>query len=108
MLTSVRAGSDSLYTRRASARRPDNKSLFLMACLALAPLICANTVCGQEAAEGLTATVTSPVHPVLIRNEHGPLTRVVVEVEKSVKSRVSSLVFKLDGTDERAIFPPEE
>ncbi len=69
-----------------------------MACLALVPLLCANTVCGQEAAEGLTAMVTRPVHPVLIRNEHGPLMRVVVEVEKGFNSRMTSLVFKLDGT----------
>ena len=100
MLTSVRAGSDSLYTRCASGCSPDKKSLFLMACLTFAPLICANTVSGQEATEGLTATVSRPVHPVLIRNEHGPLMRVVVEVEKSVTSRVNSLAFKLDGTDD--------
>ena len=100
MRTSVRAGSDSLFTRRASARRPDNRSLFLMACLALAPLIFANTAPGQGVAEGLTAAVTRPVHPVLIRNEHCPLMRVVVEVEKSVESRVSSLVFELDGVDD--------
>jgi len=55
---------------------------------------------GQEAAKGLTAAVARPVHPVLIRNEHGPLLRVVVEVEKGVEARVNSLVFKLDGTDD--------
>ncbi|MFV2069749.1 MAG: exo-alpha-sialidase, partial [Pirellulales bacterium] len=100
MMTSMFAGSDSLFVRRASACRPEIRSLFLIACLTLAPLICANTVFGQGAAEGLTATVTRPVHPILIRNEHGPLIRVVVEVEKSVKSRVSALVFNLDSTDD--------
>jgi sialidase-1 len=50
--------------------------------------------------KGTTASVTRPVHPVLIRNEHGPLLRIVVEVEKGVNARASSLVFNLDGTDE--------
>ena len=65
MLHSVRAGSDSLYTRCASACRPETKSLVVMACLAIAPLICANTVCGQESARGLTATVSRPVQGVI-------------------------------------------
>lgn len=30
---------------------------------------------------GLVGVSSSPVHPVLIRNEHGPLTRVVVVAE---------------------------
>ena len=29
----------------------------------------------------MTAVSSQPVHPVLLRNEHGPLTRVVVMVE---------------------------
>jgi acetyl esterase/lipase len=99
MMTAVRTVSDSLNMCHASARRPKNKSLFLMACLALAPLIYANTVCGQEAVDGLRATVTRPVHPVLIRNDHGPLMRVVVEVDNGVDARMSSLIFTLDGTD---------
>ena len=31
------------------------------------------------------AVSSQPVHPVLIRNEHGPLTRVVVEVTEGEK-----------------------
>ncbi len=99
MMTSVRAGFHNLLTIHAPRRRP-NSSILLMACLVLAPLICADTVCGQEAAEGLRATVARPIHPVLIRNEHGPLLRVVVEVDGGVEAHASSLVFKLDGTDD--------
>ena len=46
------------------------------------------------------AVTSQPVHPVLIRNEHGPLTRVVVEVKSSVEDGVKSFVFQLDGTDD--------
>ncbi len=50
--------------------------------------------------EDLTAVSSQPVHPVLIRNEHGPLTRVVVMVKKGVDAHTTSFVFKLDGTDD--------
>ena len=36
----------------------------------------------SSAAEDLTVVSSQPVHPVLIRNEHGPLTRVVVMAER--------------------------
>lgn len=105
-------------TGRISAHTSENRwFLFLMACMSIAPLTYTNPVCGQQVADeltaaagadGLTATVTRPVHPVLIRNEHSPLIRVVVEVAKSKvrkriskkPARVSSLIFKLDGTDD--------
>ena len=101
-MTSVSGGVDSLFTRRPFARRPELRSLVLMVCLVLAPLIYENRACGQESAEGLKASVTCPVHSVLIRNEHGPLMRVVVAVETGVATRATSLVFALDGTDDLA------
>ncbi len=83
----------------------ERRSLALVLCLTLAPMICAKMVRSQDPAKGLTASVTCPVHPVLIRNEHGPLMRVAIEVEKGVvEARVSSLVFKLDGTDDLGDF----
>ncbi len=51
-------------------------------------------------ARTVSAVSSQPVHPVLIRNEHGPLTRVIVEVAKGVASRVTSFDFTLDGTDD--------
>ena len=47
-----------------------------------------------------SAVTSQPVHPVLIRNEHGPLTRVVVEIENGVEARAKSFVFQFDGTDD--------
>ncbi|MFN0129879.1 MAG: exo-alpha-sialidase [Verrucomicrobiales bacterium] len=49
---------------------------------------------------GLVGTASQPVHPVLIRNEHGPLTRVVVVAEQGTDARVEAFVFNLDGTDD--------
>ena len=53
---------------------------------------------GQDAKA--SAVSSQPVHPVLIRNEHGPLTRVVVEVAKGAEAGAKSFVFQLDGTDD--------
>jgi|GEM_PF-226021 len=69
-------------------------------CLGLGSLIWVNEVRGEERKQGLTGNVTRPVHPILIRNEQGPLLRVVVTAEQSEVTNLSSLVFSLDGTDE--------
>jgi sialidase-1 len=58
----------------------------------------ANSGWGQEAKA--RAVSSQPVHPVLIRNEHGPMTRVVVEVTKGEEAVAKSFVFQLDGTDD--------
>jgi hypothetical protein len=60
----------------------------------------ANAVRGQTAVKGLTANVSHPAHPILIRNEHGSLLHIVVEVEKRDDVRATSLVLNLDGTDD--------
>ena len=49
---------------------------------------------------GLSAVSSRPVYPVLIRNEHGPLTRAVVVVEQGHEARVSAFVFRLERTDD--------
>jgi sialidase-1 len=48
----------------------------------------------------LSAAATSPVHPVLIRNEHGPLLRINIDAVDPTDVRVSAVSFKLDGTDD--------
>ncbi len=53
---------------------------------------------GQDAKA--SAVSSQPVHPVLIRNEHGPMTRVVVEVATGAEAGAKSFVFQLDGTDD--------
>lgn len=61
-----------------------------------------NQLSGAEEPPGITATATSPIHPVLIRNEHGPLLRVVVEASNPKDVRVNAVSFRLDGTDDLA------
>lgn len=53
-----------------------------------------------DATQGLTAIVTHPIHPLLIRNEQGPMLRISVDVEHGVAASVRSLEFSLAGTDE--------
>ena len=66
--------------------------------LAFGPTNCRNAVFGKDSPAGLTAVAIRPVHPVLIRNEHGPLLRIVVEVENRNDVGVTGLSFSLDGT----------
>jgi len=68
--------------------------------LACGPLPFTNEVCAADASRELVASTTQPVHPVLIRNEHGPLLRVVVEASDPNDVRVNSISFRLLGTDD--------
>jgi len=76
-------------------------SLVLISCLAVMPWILPSGTLGQESRSGLTASVTRPIHPVLIRNQHGPLLRVVVDVGEKQDVQVYSLSFSLAATDDR-------
>ena len=69
-------------------------------CVILGTTTCLKGVCGQTALPGLTASTSQPMHPVLIRNEHGPLLRLVVEVEHKNDVRLAVVSFQLDGTDD--------
>lgn len=53
-----------------------------------------------EPVAGISASASAPVHPVLIRNDHGPLVRVVIDVDAKQDMRVRSLAFSLAGTDD--------
>jgi len=67
---------------------------------AVAVAVAAIALSREVSAAEPSAVTSQPVHPVLIRNEHGPLTRVVVVVENGVEARAKSFVFQLDGTDD--------
>ena len=79
-----------------------------LSCLALGQLLCPKESYGEDAIPGVSASMTRPVSPVLIRNAHGPLLRVIVEVGKVEDSdafarndvRLTALSFRLDGTDD--------
>src|SRR5687768_16842008 len=54
------------------------------------------------ALKDLIASSRQPVHPVLIRNEHNPLLRVIVEAAAGREVLVNELSFTLEGTDNPA------
>lgn len=54
------------------------------------------------AADEPAATVTKPVYPVLIRNEHGPLLRIAIDVPDGQDVSLQSLSVSTDGTDDLA------
>jgi sialidase-1 len=49
---------------------------------------------------GPVATSSQPVHPLLIRNDHGPVTRVDLSMPAGWDARATSFTFRLDGTDD--------
>jgi sialidase-1 len=55
---------------------------------------------GADTSQGLAAFTTCPVHPILIRNEHGPVLRVVVDAAGPRDVRLNAVSFRLDGTDD--------
>ena len=62
----------------------------------LAALLC----CTADEPASIQATSSTPNHPVLIRNEHGPLTRVIVDVGDATAVAVTAVEFQLAGTDD--------
>ena len=64
--------------------------------------------CAADDPAAIRVTTSSPTHPILMRNEHGPLVRVVVKVADSadvdvtVAREVRAVEFQLAGTDELA------
>ena len=76
------------------------RACLTMLYLACGPLTFTDEASGTDAAAGLTASMTQPVHPVLIRNEHGPLLRVIVDAADPKDVRVNAVSFKFDGTDD--------
>ena len=89
-----------LNCRKWRSLLPGCRSLTRLACVGIALLSAVITGLAQDAPKGITSTVASPVHPVLIRNENCPLLRVIVEAEAGIEARASSLTFTLGGTDD--------
>ncbi|MCY2968047.1 MAG: exo-alpha-sialidase, partial [Planctomycetota bacterium] len=54
----------------------------------------------QERSAGPVASVVRPVHPILIRNPHGPMLRVTIDVQAGQSIQLASMDFSLDGTDD--------
>ena len=54
----------------------------------------------QERGQGVVANVARPVHPILIRNQHGPLLSVTIDVAQGQSARLASMELSLDGSDD--------
>ncbi len=71
-----------------------------------AVLLCSAVITASQtraAAENVAAirmSVSCPVHPILIRNSHSPLVRVVVEVSQATEAKIKAVAFQLEGTDD--------
>lgn len=63
------------------------------------PVVLLLSGCGK-ATEGLTASVTQPVHPVLIRNDHNVLLQLTIDSTRPSAVQLQSLEVSLDGTDD--------
>ena len=61
-----------------------------------AALLC----CTANEPASIQATSLTPIHPVLIRNEHGPLTRIIIDVADATDVAVTAVEFQLAGTDD--------
>jgi len=66
--------------------------------LNVAALLC----CAADDPAAIQVTTSSPIHPVLMRNEHGPLLRIVVDAADSADVDVRAVEFQLAGTDDLA------
>ena len=53
----------------------------------------------QVPSQGLIAKVVRPVHPILIRNQYGPLLCVLIDNAKRQSTQLASMEFSLEGTD---------
>jgi len=62
--------------------------------------ICVILLCILDgiAVADIKVTASSPTHPILIRNLHGPLVKIVVEVTEEANVELNSLEFSLAGS----------
>lgn len=79
---------------------PNSPRVFAVSWLLTAALLFPFGVFAADRVAGISATASAPIHPVLIRNDHGPLVRVAIDVDAKQEVRVRSLAFSLAGTDE--------
>lgn len=78
----------------------NRRSYFLLVVVALTGIGSLPQGLAQPRSHGLTATALRPVHPVLIRNQNGPMLRISIEVPPGQSARLESMEFSLNGTDD--------
>jgi sialidase-1 len=72
----------------------------IAAATVIGPLRVVAAASGADSPLELTVSATRPQHPVLIRNEQGPMLRVVIDVAGRQDVRAKALSFSLAGTDD--------
>ncbi|MFN0198377.1 MAG: exo-alpha-sialidase [Planctomycetaceae bacterium] len=75
-------------------------TIFLALLLCSAANTAVNAVAAADDVAAIRASASSPVHPILIRNPHGPLLRIVLDVSEATKAEIQAVSFQLDGTDD--------
>jgi sialidase-1 len=89
-----------LFSKRRLPRCRVDRALVLLAACALVWIASPPDGRAQAPGQGAMASVVRPVHPILIRNQHGPLLRVMIDVAPGQTARLASLEFSLEGTDD--------
>ena len=64
------------------------------------PINASRALVAADEPAAVQVTVSSPTLPILIRNEHGPLVRIVLDVADATDVEVKAVAFQLDGTDD--------
>lgn len=81
-------------------RKPSRPARFAIAYFVFCVFAVSQRGYAQDVVSGILAATSSPVHPVLIRNDNGAVSRVVIDVQKEVDTKLTSLAFSLKGTDD--------
>ena len=76
------------------------QSISILVVMAFSSLVFMPVALGQDATASFVTDVVRPVHPILIRNEHGPLLRVDVSAVTEQRGLLTALEFSLQGTDD--------
>ncbi len=76
------------------------RSIFVLAACAFVWIGLLTSSLAHDRDPGVVASVVRPAHPVLIRNQHGPMLRVMIDVPTGQTARLTSLEFAMNGTDD--------
>lgn len=76
------------------------RSIFVLAACAFVWIGLLTSSLAHDREPGVVASVVRPAHPVLIRNQHSPMLRVMIDVPTGQTARLTSLEFAMNGTDD--------
>ncbi len=76
------------------------RSIFVLAASAFVWIGLLTSSLAHDRDPGVVASVVRPAHPVLIRNQHSPMLRVMIDVPTGQAASLTSLEFAMNGTDD--------